>query len=62
MRNDYSKIFNFVVIPLGLVTALIFIYNISVYFTNNGPDGDAHNEYVYYLSVYLPDSLKFPSR
>ena len=62
MRNNYSKIFNFVVIPLGLVTALIFIYNISVYFTNNGPDGDAHNEYVYYLSVYLPDSLKFPSR
>lgn len=61
MKSDYSKLFNYVVIPLGLITALIFIYNISVYYTNNGPDGDAHNEYVYYLSVYLPDTLKLPS-
>ena len=56
--NKLSKYFFFF---FGLTSSAIFIYNIFSYYSFQAPDGDAHNEYVYYLSIYLPDNLKLPS-
>ena len=58
MNISIDKLSKYCFLFFGFTTSAIFIYNIFSYYSFQAPDGDAHNEYVYYLSIYLPDSLK----
>ena len=61
MNRDFEKISKYYIIFLGLFSIIIFLYNIFSYYSYQAPDGDAHSEYVYFLSIYLPDELRLPS-
>ena len=62
MKNfDLNQMKKKLIFFLSISTVLIFILNISSYFSHNGPDGEAHNLYIYYLSMYLPDNFQLPS-
>tara|TARA_B100000945_G_scaffold320714_1_gene331720 strand:+ start:790 stop:2163 length:1374 start_codon:yes stop_codon:yes gene_type:complete len=62
MKNfDLNQVKKKLIFFLSISTVLIFILNISSYFSHNGPDGEAHNLYIYYLSMYLPDNFQLPS-
>ena len=61
MNISINKLSKYFFLFFGLTSSAIFIYNIFSYYSFQAPDGDAHNEYVYYLSIYLPDNLKLPS-
>ena len=61
MDVNLDKLSKYILIFIGLISSSIFIYNILNYYSYQGPDGEAHSEYIYFLSIYLPDSLKLPS-
>lgn len=60
MNNDFKKISKYYFIFFGLITLIIFLYNIFSYYSYQAPDGDAHSAYVYFLSIYLPNEIRLP--
>lgn len=61
MNQELKKISKYLITLFGIITLTIFFYNIFSYYSYQAPDGDAHNAYVYFLSIYLPNNLKLPS-
>ena len=61
MNRNINELAKYCFIFLGTTSLTIFIYNIFQFYSFQAPDGDAHNAYIYHLSVYLPDSLKLPT-
>ena len=52
---------NIIIYSLVSLSVLIFISNIFNYDPRNGYDGDAHYEYIKFVSMYLPNEFKLPT-
>tara|TARA_B100001113_G_C21122710_1_gene628109 strand:- start:5511 stop:6899 length:1389 start_codon:yes stop_codon:yes gene_type:complete len=60
--KDFSILFlKFVNISICVSILYILIYNILHYNPIDGYDAEAHYNYVYFFSMYLPDKFKLPS-
>tara|TARA_B100001287_G_scaffold276829_1_gene289844 strand:- start:1718 stop:3073 length:1356 start_codon:yes stop_codon:yes gene_type:complete len=62
MKNYNLNFSNFVFVLISVTTLYVLIYNILHYNPILGYDGEAHFNYVDYVSRYLPNEIRLPSK